>query len=98
MLMNVRTAVVQPGKLAEAMAWARHVQDTVARLGGDLKLGKQVGGSVTTIVWIAQYKDFADYENRTSKLLANTEYNKSVADAANLLVAGEIRDQLFRFL
>ena len=97
MLMNVRTAVVQPGKLAQAMTWADDLCETIARLGGHLKLGTQVGGSVTTIVWIAEYKDFADYEARTSKLFANAEYNEIAQQAATVLVSGEIRDQLFRF-
>jgi hypothetical protein len=96
MLINVRTAVVLPGKLGEAMAWAARVRDAVNQLGGELKLGTQIGARATTLVWIAEYKDFADFEQKSAMLISSSDYHKAISEAANLLVAGEIRDQLFR--
>lgn len=97
MIISMRTARVQPGKIAEAVAAAKEVCTLANELTGTkTQAFVQIGGKVGTICWISESKDLAEYEVANAKLAANPEWQKLLQRGPTLLVSGETVDSIWR--
>jgi len=97
MITLIRTITIQPGKLGEAMAWAKDAGVIVKRVTGrESKLCASFGGVLGALAWITQYDDAGQLEDVGNKLLADREYLTAISKAAGLFVPGSGHDQIWR--
>jgi hypothetical protein len=88
---------MQPGKLGEAMAWAKETGGIVKRVTGrDSTLCTSFGGVLGALAWITEYDDVGQLEDAAKKLLADREYVAAISKAAGLFVPGSGHDQIWR--
>jgi len=93
MITWVRTSQSAPGKLGELMSFAKEAAAYVkSKHGIDVKVMMQHGGPVGRICFLAQYKNFSDYENTMNKMMADSDFQKMVQKVAGLVIAGQTND------
>lgn len=99
MITFVRTATAAPGKLGEALVWAKEITAIVKRVTGkDMAVANPFGGVVTEVAWIAQWDSVGQADEAFSKLMADREYTAALTKAAHLLVAGSARDHIWKHI
>jgi len=97
MITLIRTITIQPGKLAEAMAWAKEAGIIVKRVTGkESTLCASFGGVLGALAWITRYDDAGQLEDAANKLLADREYLTAIGKAVGLFVPGSGHDQIWR--
>jgi hypothetical protein len=68
----MRSASIAPGKIGEAIAFAREVAKHIKeRHGVTLELLMPVGGNPSRISWHASYAGLAEWEALASKILSD---------------------------
>ena len=99
MITLVRTIQTMPGKIGEAIAWAKEGVAIVKRVTGtEVEVSVSFGGVVGEMAFIRNYDNAGQVEEATVKLLADREYVTAIgkAAAAGLFVPGSARDQMWR--
>jgi hypothetical protein len=97
MIRFVRSASIAPGKLGDAIAFAKHVSDFVKRqYGVPLEVMLSVGGNPNRIAWRAEYESLAAMDAMQSKMLADREYLDLVAKGSGNFLAGTVNDVIWR--
>ncbi len=97
MIRFFRTAVIAPGKLGAAMAWAARVgQHIKSKHGVSIEVLTPIGGNPSRVAWAASYDDLGSFEAAMEKLMADPAYLKILGEAGDLFVAGATHDDIWR--
>ena len=99
MITLVRTAQTMPGKIGEAIAFAKEVAPMIKRItGAEPEISVSFGGVVGEMAFTRNYDNAGQAEEAAGKLLADREYVTAIgkAAAAGLFVPGSVRDQMWR--
>jgi hypothetical protein len=97
MVRFVRTASVAPGKLGDALAFAKAIAEYIAkRHGVTLEVLMPVGGNPQRIAWKTDYASLAALEEVTTKLLADATYLEMSAKGSGNFIAGSLNDAIWR--
>jgi|SRR5579871_6624061 hypothetical protein len=97
MITVVRTASINYGKMAEALAWAVKVTRYMRDKSANVQLSRNIGGLVYQIHWASTHASLADYEQAGKRLEADEGYKALLAEAReqDLFVASSIKDSLY---
>jgi hypothetical protein len=95
MIISHRTAICQPGKTVDAIAWAKEICALVKTHKIEVTLFSEIGGNPLALVWHAQYESLAALESAGKKLVVDPDYQKLLAKAAGLLVPNTIHDTIW---
>jgi hypothetical protein len=97
MIVQIRTARIQAGKVAEALAFAKDCCNLANEITGTkTQAFVQIGGKVGSLCWVSESKDLAEYETATAKLAANSAWQKLVQRGPTLFADGETADAVWR--
>ena len=97
MIRFVRTASIESGKLADAIAFAKQISEFVKRQHGlKLEVMLPVGGNPQRIAWRAEYESLAALDALQTKILADREYLELVAKGASNFISGSLNDSIWR--
>ena len=97
MIRFVRTASIEPGKFADAIAWARQISEFMKRQHGlQLEVMLPVGGNPHRIAWRAEYESLAALDALQARVLADREYQELLAKGASNFIAGSLNDAIWR--
>ena len=97
MVIYARTAVAIPGKIFEAVAWAKEVQAVVNSIwSSGLMVSLRVGGNPNEICWSGRFGTLADMEQAMVKLNAAPDYVALIKKAEHLLCPGMTKEQIWR--
>ena len=99
MITVIRSATVAPGKLADAITFAKETAALSSRLtGNEVRLVSALAGAIPTIAWMSTYKDLASYETGIGKLMGSQEWLTALKKCAGVFVDGSIRNEIWRDL
>ena len=99
MISFYRSGMVAPGKMPQAIEFAKKISAFVKKSTGvDLTVGTPVGGNPNRIGWSASYEGLGAMEAAMSKLTSDPKYWDLINKNAELFVAGSIRDEIWRVL
>ena len=97
MIRFVRTASIAPGKLGDALAFAKQVAEYVGtHFGVRLEVMMPVGGNPNRVAWRAEYSNLAAMEEMQTKMLADPKYMEIVGKGAQNFIAGSANDSIWR--
>jgi hypothetical protein len=97
MIRFVRTASVAPGKLGDALAFAKKVAEYLDKQHGvHLEVMMPVGGNPHRIAWRAEHADLAAMEKITAKYMADPKYLKLLSEGGPNFIAGSVNDAIWR--
>ncbi len=97
MIRFVRTASVAPGKLGDALAFAKKIADFLEKQHGvHLEVMMPVGGNPHRIAWRSEYADLATMEKITSKYMGDAKYLKLLSEGGPNFIAGSVNDAIWR--
>lgn len=97
MITLVRTSTALPGKIGEAVLWAKEIAAIVERVTGKRPtVSTTFGGALGGICWMGQFDNAGQLEQAISKLTADRDYLTALTKAQGLFVAGSGHDQLWR--
>ncbi|MFQ5553992.1 MAG: hypothetical protein ACE5GC_01315 [Acidimicrobiia bacterium] len=83
-----RSAVIERGKRDQALEFAATVSDYVGEnFGVTVTWGLQVGGTLGTLHWYADYESMAQLEETLGRTMTDAQYLKLVDEAADLFAA-----------
>ncbi len=98
MIISIRTAGIQSGKQTAAFLWAAkattHLNTTFPGL--NVRATRSVGGLLACVHWIAEYASLSDFEAKSAKIEADTDYQTLLKEARDgmLFDAATLRDDL----
>jgi hypothetical protein len=80
--------------MPEAVPWAKQVAEYINSkyTEGKLEVFTQRFGPVSTMYWIADFKDLAALDSWQSKIIADGDYWKTIANAFDVLIEATIVD------
>jgi len=97
MITIVRSASIAPGKTEGAHAFARNITKHIEKkYGRKLQVVTPIGGNPNRIAWLGTYEDVAEWEDFTSKALADRRYMKLVAENGPNFIPGSVHDEIWR--
>jgi hypothetical protein len=97
MIRFVRTASIAPGKLGDALAFAKQISEHVHKATGvKLEVMMPVGGNPQRIAWRAEYESLGAMETAQLKTLADPKYQELVARGSSNFIAGSVNDSIWR--
>lgn len=97
MITFVRTAVVAPGKLADAMTLNQQLTKLARdKFDLDVHVSTPIGGNPSRMAWTTSYPSLADFDAMSIKLNAHADYQKLIAAAVAVFVPGSVHDELWR--
>ena len=97
MIRFVRTASAAPGKLGDAVAFARQITDYIGKhFGVKLEVMMPVGGNPNRVAWRAEYANLAALEEFTVKSMADPRYLELVKSGAANFVPASVNDSIWR--
>lgn len=97
MIRFVRTASVAPGKLGDALAFAKKISEFLGKQHGvQLELMMPVGGNPHRIAWRSEYPDLATMDKVTTKFMADPQYLKLLSEGGDCFIAGSLNDAIWR--
>lgn len=97
MITFIRTAQTMPGKIGEAIAWAKETAVITKRVTGrEVEISVSFGGVAGEMAWMARYDNAGQVEEDAGKLLADRDYLAAIGKAVSLFAPGSIRDQMWR--
>jgi hypothetical protein len=97
MIIYMRTAVANPGKIYEAVAWAKEAEGVVKSiLGAPLMVGARVGGNSHELCWSRTFETMAEMEQAMGKLIAAPDYMALIKKAEHLFCPGMTHEQVWR--
>lgn len=96
MIAFVRTAGINPGKTASAIAFAHEIAGHMKNTYDiQLEVLRPVGGNPARIAWSARYKDLAAMEAVNQKLAVDKAYWELVNKNSGDFAAGSINDAIW---
>ena len=99
MIRFVRTSSIAPGKLGNALAFARQISEYVGKqYGVEMQLMMPVGGNPHRIAWRAEYANLGAMEEHQSKLMVDPKYIEILAKGGENFIAGSINDAIWRVI
>jgi len=99
MIRFVRSASVAPGKLGDALAFARQITDYIGKnFSVKLEVMMPVGGNPNRIAWRAEYANLAALDDFTTKSMSDPKYAELVKSGAMNFVPGSVNDSIWRTL
>jgi hypothetical protein len=97
MITLYRSASLLPGKLPNAVAFAKqvaaHAKDV---MGVDVRVAMPVGGNPMRIGWASSFDNLGAMEAAMNKLLADTKYLALIGNAGEIFMAGTTHDEIWR--
>jgi hypothetical protein len=97
MIRFIRVASIAPGKIGEALAFAREVAASFEKhTGMKLQIMVPVGGNPQRIAWRAEYESLGALENVQAKLLTDAKYQELIARGSDCFIAGSVFDSIWR--
>ncbi len=97
MISFVRTYSIMPGKVGEAVAFARKLQTYVKdKYNIDMGLSMPIGGNPNRIAFVSMASGLADLEAVMGKLAADLDYQQMLVGNAASVVPGSVHDELWR--
>lgn len=94
-----RTALVEPAKADEAVAFAAAVSAyATANFGQVTSWGLQVGGTYGTLHWFTDFADMTEFEVTSGRTLTDEGYRALMAKSADLFVTGSVQDTLIHMV
>lgn len=97
MIRFVRTASIAPGKLGEALAFAKEISEYIGKqFGVKLEVMMPVGGNPQRVAWRAEYANLAAMEEMQTKMLADPKYMEFVSKGGANFIAGSLNDAIWR--
>ena len=97
MIVFQRRANIASGKMMEAMQWAHKITGLFKEITGtELEVMVPVGGNPFQVVWRAHYDSMADLEAAMAKTVSNEKYIMEITSAADLFMAGSVRDDMWQ--
>jgi len=99
MIQFSRTSSVAPGKLGDALGFAKEIA-THLKNQYDIKTKvlMPVGGNPHRISWRSEYPDLAALDIFQSKLLADEKYLTLLGKASSFFIPGSVTDEIWREL
>jgi hypothetical protein len=93
-----RSMQLKRGK--HGMRWAKELTDYINTAHGkpSFQLLKSRFGNVSTVYWIADFKDLASLETWQQKIGADAGYRELVKKSIDIVVNGSIEDTLLEFV
>jgi len=96
MIVLVRTAQAAPGKLGDFLAFAKEIAAFIkSKHGTEVIVLHQDGGPIGSVRWVLQYENYAAYEDKGRKLIADPEYHKHLAKLPGMVIPGTGHDTLW---
>jgi hypothetical protein len=97
MIAFYRSSTILPGKLTNAVAFAKEVAACAKDVTGvDVSVAMPVGGNPMRIGWAARYDNLGAFEAAMGKLMADPKYLGLVAKAGENFMAGATHDEIWR--
>jgi len=97
MIHFVRTSSVAPGKMADAMTFAKKIAAYLAKKPGiKVEVSVPVAGPPNRIAWHSQHRDLAEFETVMNKLNSDSKYAALLRDGPKLFMPGTANDALWR--
>ena len=97
MIRFVRTASIAPGKLGDALAFAKQVSEYIGNhFSVRLEIMMPVGGNPNRVAWRAEYESLGAMEEMQTKMLADPKYAELVGKGASNFIAGSVNDSIWR--
>jgi hypothetical protein len=97
MIHFVRTVSIAPGKMTDAMAFAKKLASYLAKKPGiKVEVSVPMAGNPNRIGWHSMHQDLGEFESVMSKLGSDAEYAKLVRSGAGLIIPGSTNDALWR--
>lgn len=97
MIRWIRTARIAPGKLQEALQWAKELREytkTKFQGGADVKIFLERYGDLGVICWMADFENLATLELAGHAIEGDTGYQERLIAAAEWLLPGAF-DKLY---
>lgn len=99
MITFIRSAVVAPGKTAEAFAFAKQIAELVQRKhGATVQVLLPVGGNPARVAWLVHYEGLAHWEALNTKLLGDPDYMSMIGSTSATFVPGSLHDEIWKAL
>ena len=99
MIEFTRTSSIAPGKVAEALAFAKEMSEYVQKkFDRKLQVMMPIGGNPHRIAWRSTYPSLALMEEFQTKTLADPQYLSILSKAATLFVPASAHDDIWRAL
>jgi len=97
MIRFVRTATIAPGKLGDALVFAKQITDYVGKTYGQkLEVMVPIGGNPLRIAWRTEYADLAELEAFTTKTMSDPKYAELLKTGGTNFVAGPLNDSIWK--
>lgn len=99
MITFIRSAVIAPGKMAEALAFAKQIAELVQRKhGATVQVLLPIGGNPSSIAWLVHYDGMAQWEALNAKLLGDSDYMGMIGSTSATFVPGSLHDEIWKAL
>jgi len=97
MIIFARSASIASGKIGSAIAFAHEIANYVKdKHNLEVEVIMPIGGNPNRIAWTSRYGSLADFEAMSANLLGDKDYMSLVANNADNIIAGSIRDVIWR--
>lgn len=99
MIRFIRTSSIAPGKLGDALAFAKQVCDFLEKEHGQkVELMMPVGGNPHRIAWRSEYSSLGALEDFQTKTMKDPKYLEILSKAAQIFIPGSANDEIWRTL
>jgi len=97
MIRFVRTSSIAPGKVGDALAFAKQVSEFIGKhYGVKLEVMLPVGGNPHRVAWRAEYANLGAMEEFQAKIMADPKYLALLAKGGANFIAGSVNDAIWR--
>jgi hypothetical protein len=97
MIHFVRTVSIAPGKMAEAMTFAKEIASYSEGLTGfKVEVSVPIAGNPSRIAWHLQYRDLTELEGAVGKIGADAKFAELSRAGSALMLPGSTLDTLWR--
>lgn len=97
MIRFIRTASIAPGKVGDAIAFAKQVSAFIEKKTKiKLEVIMPIGGNPHRIGWRTEYADLAALEATNGKLMSDPKYLELLSTGQNNFIAGSVNDSIWR--
>ena len=99
MIRVVRTATVAPGKLGDALVFAKQVTEYMGKnFGQKLEVMLPIGGNPNRIAWRTEYPNLGALEEIMTRTASDPKYLELLKSGGMNFVAGSVNDSIWRTL
>jgi hypothetical protein len=97
MIHFTRTVTIAPGKLGEALTFAREISRFVEQhYDRKLEVSMPVSGNPHRIMWSTSYANLDAFEQFSTRTMSDPKYLEALHKGGTLFVAGSLLDELWR--